>query len=87
MLVIATARRDEIGVTHPVRGLLGDIARSPSAQTITLPPLSIDAVSRLVDDRTIDPARLHQITGGNAFFVAEMLAHPVDRRDSSEVTT
>ena len=40
-LVILTARHDEIGVDGPVRQLLGDIARSPVATSITLPPLSV----------------------------------------------
>ena len=48
------------------------------ATSITLPPLSLAAVTTLVGDRDIDPLWLHRVTGGNAFFVAEMLDHPVD---------
>jgi DNA-binding CsgD family transcriptional regulator/tetratricopeptide (TPR) repeat protein len=77
-LVILTARHDEIGVDGPVQQLLGDIARSPVATSITLPPLSVAAVTTLVGERAIDPLWLHRVTGGNAFFVAEMLDHPVD---------
>ena len=77
-LVILTARQDEIGVDGPVRQLLGDIARRPVATSITLPPLSVQAVATLVGERAIDPRWLHGVTGGNAFFVAEMLDHPVD---------
>ena len=77
-LVILTARHDEIGVDGPVRQLLGDIARSPVATSITLPPLTLWAVTTLVGERAIDPGWLHRLTGGNAFFVAEMLDHPGD---------
>ncbi|MGX1805961.1 AAA family ATPase [Nocardia sp. NPDC055321] len=75
LLLIGIARDDEVGVAHPLRALLGDIARSPHAHTLTVPPLSLDAVTALVADRPVDPRRLHDMTGGNAFFVCEMLDH------------
>lgn len=75
LLTVGILRDDELSVTHPLRGLLGDIARSPHAQSLTVSPLSVDAVTRLVGDRDVDPAWLHRVTGGNAFFVCEMLDH------------
>lgn len=75
-LVIVTARQDEGGTLDWVRLLLGDIARSSAATSITLPPLSLDAVTGMVGERPIDPGWLHRLTGGNAFFVSEMLDHP-----------
>ncbi|CAN5458199.1 AAA family ATPase [soil metagenome] len=75
LLTIGIARDDEVGVTHPLRGLLGDVARSPHAHCLILPPLSVQAVSTLVGDRDVDPIWLHRMTGGNAFFVCEMLDH------------
>lgn len=74
-LVIGTVRDDEIGFSHPMRSLLGDVARSASAATLPLPPLSLAAVTELAGEADVDPVRLHRITGGNAFFVAEMLDH------------
>jgi DNA-binding CsgD family transcriptional regulator len=74
-LVIGTVRDDEIGITHPMRSLLGDVARSTSATTLALPPLSLEAVTELVGERPVDPVWLHRITSGNAFFVVEMLDH------------
>jgi ATP/maltotriose-dependent transcriptional regulator MalT len=74
-LVVGTVRDDEIGVAHPLRSLLGDLARSADANAVDLEPLSIDAVTTLIDDRPLDPAWLHRVTGGNAFFVVEMLDH------------
>ena len=80
-------RDDEVGATHPLRSLLGDVARSPDAATITLRPLSVTAVAALIEDRPVDPVWLHQLTGGNPFYVAEMLDHgggeiPVTVRDA-----
>ncbi|WP_245717679.1 ATP-binding protein [Nocardia jejuensis] len=75
LLLIGIARDDEVGVTHPLRGLLGDVARSPHARSLTLPPLSLGAVTTLAADRDVDPEWLHRVTGGNAFFVCEMLDH------------
>jgi DNA-binding CsgD family transcriptional regulator/GTPase SAR1 family protein len=72
-LAILTVRDDEIAPTHPMRSLLGDVARSTSATSVALPPLSLDAITQLAEDRPVDPVRLHHITGGNAFFVVEML--------------
>lgn len=78
LLLIGIARDDEVGVAHPLRGLLGDVARSPHAYTLTVPPLSLDAVTTLAEDRPVDPVWLHRVTGGNAFFVCEMLDHRTD---------
>ena len=75
LLAVGIMREDEVGVTHPLRGLLGDIARSPHARLMTLPPLTLEAIATLIGDRDVDPHRLHEVTGGNAFFVCEMLDH------------
>jgi DNA-binding CsgD family transcriptional regulator/tetratricopeptide (TPR) repeat protein len=75
LLAIGITRDDELSVTHPLRGLLGDVARSPHAQSLVLHPLSVDAIATLVGDRDVDPAWLHRVTAGNAFFVCEMLDH------------
>lgn len=75
LLVVGMARDEEVGPTHPLRTLLADIARSGSAHLVALQPLSVDGVRELVADRMVDAAWLHQITGGNAFFVTEMLDH------------
>ena len=74
-LAVGIVRDDEVGVGHPLRVLLGDAARSTRAGSLPLPPLSIEAVERLVGEGDVDPAWLHRVTGGNAFFVCEMLEH------------
>lgn len=75
LLTVGILRDDEVSITHPLRGLLGDIARSPHAQSLTVPALSVEAITALVGERDVDPKWLHRVTGGNAFFVCEMLDH------------
>ena len=82
-LVVGTLRPEELEPAHPLRTLLGDVARSRDAVTIDLPPLSRAAIRTLVDRRAIDTRaidsdHLHAITGGNPFFVNEMLDHEGD---------
>lgn len=77
-LIVGTLRPDEIDPAHPLRSLLGDAARSVDAVSLDLRPLSNAAVHTLVDDRSIDPDRLHSLTGGNPFFVTQMLDHDDD---------
>jgi DNA-binding CsgD family transcriptional regulator len=87
LLTVGIARDDEVGISHPLRGLLGDVARSPHAQTLVLSPLTVHAVTTLVGDRDVDPEWLHQVTGGNAFFVCEMLDHSSDHDGADLPTT
>jgi DNA-binding CsgD family transcriptional regulator len=77
-LIIGTVRDDEVGANHPMRELLGDIARSPRAHSVSMPPLSVQAVRDLVGHSPVDPVWLHRVTAGNAFFVCEMLDHHGD---------
>ena len=43
-----------------------------------LQPLSVAAIETMIDDRPVDARRIEQLTGGNPFFVGEMLAHAGD---------
>ena len=67
-LVLATYRDDDLDHEHALRGLLGDVARTPAATRLDLAPLSIEAVTTMVGARDIDPAHLHRLTHGNSFF-------------------
>ncbi|WP_036435744.1 AAA family ATPase [Mycobacterium sp. URHB0044] len=75
LLVVGMARGEEVGVAHPLRMLLADVARSGNARLVGLQPLSVEGIKELAADRAIDAEWLHRITGGNAFFVTEMLDH------------
>lgn len=74
-LIVGAVRDDELNLSHPIRALLGDVARSPDAISIVVQPLSSDAIATVFGDRVIDVDRVRQLTGGNAFFVNEMAAH------------
>jgi DNA-binding CsgD family transcriptional regulator/tetratricopeptide (TPR) repeat protein len=73
-LVIATYRRDEVGPRHPLGGVLGDLTSAPAVTRLHLPPLSPEAVAELAAATDVDAAELHRITGGNPFFVTEVVA-------------
>ena len=73
-LLVVTYRDDELGRTHPLSVLLGDLAPMPGIQRISLDRLSRTAVAELAAGHHVDSDRLHQITGGNPFFITEVLA-------------
>ncbi|HEY0607224.1 MAG TPA: AAA family ATPase [Herpetosiphonaceae bacterium] len=81
-LLVLTYRDDELGLSHPLRSLLGDLTTAPTTQRLSLPPLSFQAVQALVGKRPIDACKLHRQTGGNPFFVTEVLASDGDRLPS-----
>lgn len=85
-LLVGSYRSDEIGPSHPLRGVIGDLATS-RIQRLVPEPLSLDAVRELAGDREIDVLALHATTGGNPFYVTEVLASgqpgvPVTVRDA-----
>jgi DNA-binding CsgD family transcriptional regulator len=73
-MLVATYRDDAIGADHPVRMLLGDVAAFPTVRRLTLAPLSPRAVTVLAAGTGLDAAELHHRTGGNPFFVTEIVA-------------
>jgi len=72
-LLLVSYRDDEIAGDHPLRLVLGDLATQRATRRMRLPPLSLDAVRELVGQRDVDAAELHRITGGNPFYVSEIL--------------
>jgi DNA-binding CsgD family transcriptional regulator len=76
-LLIVTYRDDELAPSHLLRGVVGELTGQHAAR-IPLPPLSFDAVEQLVEDSARDARRIFQVTGGNPFFVRELLATPHD---------
>jgi DNA-binding CsgD family transcriptional regulator/tetratricopeptide (TPR) repeat protein len=73
-LVVASFRDDELDASHPLRVVLGELATAPGVVRMSLPPLSRDAVSALAEPYGVDARELHRTTGGNPFFVTEVLA-------------
>ena len=74
VLLVVTYRNDEIGSDHPLRLVLGDLATSPTVHRLGLLPLSESAVGQMAADSGRDAGELHRLTGGNPFFLTEVLA-------------
>jgi DNA-binding CsgD family transcriptional regulator/tetratricopeptide (TPR) repeat protein len=73
-LVIATYRDDEVGPAHPLRVVLGDLATASAVRRMALSSLSASAVRLLARDSGLDAVELYRRTGGNPFFLTEVLA-------------
>ncbi len=73
-IMLCTFRDDEVGPAHPLRLVLGDLVTRDTTHTLNVEPLSLDAVRALAGGRVVDHQRLHRVTGGNAFYVTEVLA-------------
>ena len=71
-LLIITYRDDELGPRHPLRLLLGDL---PARSTVRIPlaPLSKESVRELAGHYGRPASALYEATGGNPFFVTEVL--------------
>jgi DNA-binding CsgD family transcriptional regulator/tetratricopeptide (TPR) repeat protein len=74
VLIVVTYRDDELGATHPLRLVLGDLATEPAVFRLSLPALSVESVGRLANGSGRDPAALYRLTAGNPFFLTEALA-------------
>ncbi len=72
-LLILTFRDDEVDVAHPLRRLLGELPTA-SVQRLRLPPLSESAVAHLAAAAGRGARDLYRATGGNPFYVTEVLA-------------
>ncbi|MGA8255159.1 MAG: AAA family ATPase, partial [Nocardioides sp.] len=73
-LVLATFRPDDLGDAHPLKQTLAQVAGLPAVHRLAVSPLSLSAVEELASARGLDAEELHRTTGGNAFFVQEILA-------------
>lgn len=71
--VVVTIRDGGAPAGHPLHRWLGTLAGGP-VRRVALHPLSVAAVGELAAGSGWDPTALHALTGGNAFFVTEVLA-------------
>jgi DNA-binding CsgD family transcriptional regulator/tetratricopeptide (TPR) repeat protein len=76
LLVVVTYRDDEVLAGHQLAVVLGDLTPSAGVDRMSVAPLSIAAVRELASAARspLDVASLHERTGGNAFYVTEVLA-------------
>lgn len=74
-LVLVTYRPEDTAAGDGLRVLLGDTASATGTRRIDLSPLTADGVARLAAQHGAPGAPdLHAVTGGNPFFVTEVLA-------------
>jgi DNA-binding CsgD family transcriptional regulator/tetratricopeptide (TPR) repeat protein len=71
-LTIVTGR-DELARDHPLRLVLGELAAA-GVERLQLAPLSVEAVRELAAPHGVDADELFLRTGGNPFYVTEVLA-------------
>jgi len=74
-VLLVTYRDDALARNHPLRGVLGALG-SAAATRLRLTPLTADAVREMAVSTDIDSAELFRLTGGNPFYVTEVLANP-----------
>ncbi|HEX6309759.1 MAG TPA: AAA family ATPase [Longimicrobiales bacterium] len=72
-LLVLTYRDDEMDATHPLRRLLGELPAT-AVRRLRLPPLSAAAVAQLAKVAGRAAGDLYGATGGNPFYVTEVLA-------------
>ncbi len=87
VLLIVTYRDDGLSATDPLRMALGDLATQRSVRRIGLAPLSADATAVLAGGQGLDAAALYRLTGGNPFYVTEVVQSgmgeiPISARDA-----
>ena len=73
VLLIATYRDGGLAAGDLLRVALGDLASQRCTRRVTLAPLSSDAVRKLADGSGLPAPELYRLTGGNPFYVTEVL--------------
>jgi DNA-binding CsgD family transcriptional regulator len=73
-LVVVTCRDDDSAPDTPHRQALAQVVTHRSTRRMSLPALTPAAVRRLAGPEPRDPDRVIALSGGNPFYVVEMLA-------------
>ncbi|MGB6454497.1 MAG: AAA family ATPase, partial [Streptosporangiaceae bacterium] len=80
VLLILSYRDEELDRADPLRVVLGDLSEPGRVVArVTLDGLSETAIATLADREDIDAPEMHARTGGNPFFVTEVLAAGTDQ--------
>ncbi len=82
--VVAAYRDSEISRVHPLAAALADLRRDGLIERVALRGLGEDAVAELAGGR-IDAGTLQRETGGNPFFVEQVLRHLADGGDPAAI--
>ncbi len=81
-ILILSYRDEEINLDHPLRSILGNLPHSETTR-IRLYPLSETAVDMLMKNAGVKSEKLFEKTGGNPFYVTEVLANKNEELPSS----
>jgi DNA-binding CsgD family transcriptional regulator/tetratricopeptide (TPR) repeat protein len=73
VLLIATYRDEGVGENDGLRQAIGDLATQRVTRRIWLPPLTPDGVRDLTGGSGMDAQAVYELTGGNPFYVTEVL--------------
>jgi len=81
LVILATFRSEEVGRDHPLTVVLGDLAPLPGVIRMRVPALTVTGVRQLLDHAgsALDAGEVYQWTGGNSFYVTEVLAAGSER--------
>ena len=81
LMILATFRSEEVGSDHPLTVVLGDLAALPGVIRMQLPALTLTGVRQLLAQTgsALDAGEVYQRTGGNPFYVTEVLAAGSER--------
>ena len=77
-LVVTSFRDDGLNGNEALRLVVGQIATQRATSRIALPPLSVAAVRHLTEGSPGSGEELHRLTGGNPFYVGEVLGAGLD---------
>jgi hypothetical protein len=72
-LLVVSYRDDELDRSHPLRSVLGELPSRGLVRRLCVSCLSREAVAALAEPVGVDPDELFARTGGNPFFVTEVL--------------
>jgi DNA-binding CsgD family transcriptional regulator/tetratricopeptide (TPR) repeat protein len=90
-LLLVSYRDEAVGAADPGRIAIGELARQRSTRHVSVPPLSLGAVEAIVAGTSMNATEIHRLTGGNPFFVTELMNRrgqelPASARDSVRAT-
>jgi DNA-binding CsgD family transcriptional regulator/tetratricopeptide (TPR) repeat protein len=82
-LLVVTYRDEGVAASDPLRVALGELATQRTTRRLSLPSLSAEAVGVLLDGTDLEPDEVYRLTGGNPFYLTEILRHGVGELPSS----
>jgi tetratricopeptide (TPR) repeat protein len=82
-LIVVTFRDESLGAADPLRVALGELSTQRTTRRLTLPTLTLGAVSVLVEGTELEPVQVYDLTGGNPFYLDEVIRHGVGELPTS----